>query len=131
MKHTLLFLSAAFLMASCGNDGGNAETPAGEAPAAEAPVAETEAMSPEIEEGLNLVAQSDCLSCHKIAEDGIGPAYENVAAKYPDTEENVTMLAGKIIKGGMGNWGQVMMTPHPDLKEEDAKKMVRYILSLK
>jgi cytochrome c len=61
----------------------------------------------------------------------IGPSYADVAAKYENTEENVTMLAGKIIAGGAGVWGEVMMSPHPSLSEEDAKDMVRYILLLK
>jgi len=41
------------------------------------------------------------------------------------------MLVGKVINGGSGNWGQVPMTAHPDLKPEDAKEMVSYILSLR
>jgi cytochrome c len=39
------------------------------------------------------------------------------------------MLADKIIKGGTGNWGEVPMTPHPDVSVEDAKEMAKYILS--
>jgi len=61
-----------------------------------------------------------------------GPSYRDVANKYaslPDTI--VTHLAGKIIKGGSGVWGEVPMTPHPALSEEDAKSMVKYILLLK
>jgi cytochrome c len=42
----------------------------------------------------------------------------------------VKMLAEKIIKGGQGVWGQIPMTPHPDVKQEDAEKMARYVLSL-
>jgi cytochrome c len=32
--------------------------------------------------------------------------------------------------GGSGVWGEVMMPPHPQLAEEDAQKMVAYILGL-
>ncbi|MBO2011255.1 c-type cytochrome [Hymenobacter negativus] len=81
--------------------------------------------------GAKLIAGSDCLSCHKDNEKVVGPSYTAVAEKYPDTEANIAMLAGKIIKGGAGNWGAVPMTPHPGLSEADAREMTKYILSLK
>jgi cytochrome c len=81
--------------------------------------------------GAQLIAGSDCLSCHKDNEKVVGPAYTAVAEKYPDTEANIAMLAGKILKGGSGNWGAVPMTPHPGLSEADAREMTKYILSLK
>ena len=40
------------------------------------------------------------------------------------------MLAEKIIKGGTGNWGQIPMTPHPNISQADAEKMAMYVLSL-
>lgn len=61
----------------------------------------------------------------------IGPAYVDIAAKYPLNDENVNHLADKIIAGGKGVWGEVPMTPHSALSKDDAKKMVSYILSLK
>ena len=61
----------------------------------------------------------------------VGPSYAEVAAKYESTEENVTMLAEKVIAGGVGVWGEVPMPPHPALSIEDAKDMVRYVLLLK
>ena len=61
----------------------------------------------------------------------VGPSYADVAAKYESTEENITMLAKKVIAGGVGVWGEVPMAAHPGLTEEDAKDMVRYILLLK
>lgn len=83
------------------------------------------------EKGKNLIAMSDCLACHQVEKRLVGPGYEEVAAKYEMNDKNVDYLAGKIIKGGSGVWGQIPMTPHPDLKQEDAKEMAKYILSLK
>ncbi|MHB1179718.1 MAG: c-type cytochrome [Daejeonella sp.] len=83
------------------------------------------------EKGEELIKQSDCLTCHKVDLKIIGPAYQEVAAKYPATDENIDLLAGKIIKGGAGNWGDIPMTPHPTVSNDDAKEMVKYILSLK
>jgi cytochrome c len=81
--------------------------------------------------GEELIQKSDCLTCHRVDVKLLGPSYQDVAAKYPATAENIEMLAGKIIKGGAGNWGDIPMTPHPSISENDAKKMVEYILSLK
>ncbi|HEX8504770.1 MAG TPA: c-type cytochrome [Hymenobacter sp.] len=81
--------------------------------------------------GAKLIAGSDCLSCHKENEKLVGPAYVAVAEKYPDSEANIAMLAGKIRTGGAGNWGAVPMTPHPNISEADAREMTKYILSLK
>jgi cytochrome c len=78
-----------------------------------------------------LIAQSDCLTCHKVDEKAIGPAYRDVANKYSNDNQTVTMLADKIIKGGAGVWGQIPMTPHPNLSKQDAEQMVKYVLLLK
>lgn len=87
--------------------------------------------SPDYQKGLALVAKSDCFTCHKLRDASTGPAYGAVAAKYENTEANVEMLAGKVIAGGQGVWGQIPMAPHPQLSKDDAKTMVKYILLLK
>ncbi|MBC6989559.1 MULTISPECIES: c-type cytochrome [Hymenobacter] len=84
-----------------------------------------------VAKGAKLITASDCTSCHKERDLLVGPAYTAVAQKYPATDANITMLANKIIQGGKGNWGEVAMTPHPGVPVEDAKEMVKYILSLK
>ncbi len=87
--------------------------------------------NPDYQKGIELIAKSDCLTCHKVSEKLTGPAYKDVAAKYANTEENVNLLASKIMKGGTGVWGAIPMTPHATLSEADAKQMVKYILLLK
>ncbi|QBA21779.1 c-type cytochrome [Chryseobacterium indologenes] len=80
-------------------------------------------------EGLKLIEGTDCLTCHKIDSKLIGPSYQEVAAKY--SVADLDMLAQKIIDGGKGNWGEIPMTPHTGLSKENARQMVKYILSLK
>lgn len=82
------------------------------------------------DKGLALVASSDCLTCHKLAEKFIGPSYKDVSNRYTAHPDTLDRLATKIIKGGMGNWGQVPMTPHPTLSKEDAVQMVKYVLAV-
>jgi cytochrome c len=128
MKKVLFILSTAVIIMACG--GGSTE--AGKA-TKEAIASTGNALSdnPDYQKGLALIAGSDCLTCHKTSEKNIGPAYKDVAEKYENMEENVKMLASKIIKGGSGNWGAIPMTPHPQLKEEDVEAMVKYIFLLK
>jgi cytochrome c len=104
-----------------------ADTAATTAPAAEAPAT---AAAP-AGNGKALIEASDCRTCHQDASKVIGPAYVDVAKKYPNTPENVKLLAGKIIAGGKGVWGEIPMTPHPTVSQGDAEAMVAYILSMK
>lgn len=92
----------------------------------------TPSQNPVYKKGLGLIAKSDCLTCHKIEDKLVGPTYTSVAEKYAGAPNDViTALAQKIIKGGVGNWGNVPMLPHPALSQEEAETMVRYILLLK
>jgi cytochrome c len=87
--------------------------------------------NPDYKKGLALIAQSDCLTCHAVNEKLTGPSYKEVAAKYAGADDaQITKIAQAIIKGGSGNFGQIPMTPHPTLSEEDAKQMVKYVLLL-
>ncbi|WP_442588944.1 c-type cytochrome [Pedobacter sp. AW31-3R] len=132
MKKSLLILSCVTVaLASCGNpDSSSSSTSTSSAPAettttpaAEAPAA----MLP----GEKLVAMSDCVGCHNKTQKVIGPAYVDIAAKYPSNEENINLLSESVIKGSKGKWGELPMTPHPNLSKDDAKSMVTWILSLK
>jgi len=88
--------------------------------------------NPVYKEGLALVSKSDCITCHKVDEAVTGPTYRQVAEKYAGASaEQISSLAQKIIGGGTGVWGQVPMIPHPGIPQEDAEKMVKYILLLK
>jgi cytochrome c len=87
--------------------------------------------NPDYQKGVALIAKSDCLTCHKTDTKNIGPAYKDVAAKYENTEANVTMLATKIMKGGTGVWGQIPMTPHAAMSEADARALAKYVLLLR
>lgn len=87
--------------------------------------------NPDYQKGLALIAKSDCLTCHKISEKLVGPAYRDVAAKYSSDAATISMLADKVIKGGAGVWSQIPMTPHPAISKADAEQMVKYVLLLK
>ena len=100
----------------------------------EAPASSSETAAPASgvkSAGEKLIAKSDCIGCHNKVQKVIGPAYVDIAEKYPLNDENIEHLATKIIEGGKGVWGEIPMTPHASLSKDDAKTMVKYILSLK
>lgn len=80
--------------------------------------------------GKSLVESLTCKSCHKQDEVSIGPAYTAVAAKYEKDPQADSYLINKIIKGGSGVWGETMMPANPDMKQNNARKIVSWILSL-
>lgn len=82
------------------------------------------------EKGKILIAYSDCYTCHKEDRKLVGPAFSDIAKRYPANKTFIEMLAHKVINGGSGNWGYPVMNPHPKLSVEEAKMMVSYILSL-
>ncbi len=81
-------------------------------------------------EGLRLMTKSDCGTCHNPTAKVVGPSYTAIAAKYPNTPENISKLADEIIKGSSGIWSSVPMPPHAALQKPDIEKMVGYILSI-
>jgi len=126
MKKMFVTMAIALVIFACNS--GEEKKPDEKAPAATTPAADDEA---KYAKAVEMIAGSDCLTCHKINEKLTGPSYKEVAAKYEATDANIEMLSKKIIEGGSGVWGAVAMTPHPTLSPEDAKEMARYVLSLK
>jgi cytochrome c len=141
-KHNLVFVLLAGIAFACGGGAKTTETGT-ETTASQSEAPQATASAPEISleekykddpiyiKGLEKIKGSDCMTCHMVERKIIGPSYAEVAAKYENTEENVKKLAEKVIAGGAGVWGEVMMSPHPTLSEEDAKDMVRYVLLLR
>ena len=143
MRKLVLILGICSVIAACNNSQSGSDADTTSAGANQSAVAQQSSVDTNVNKigttstvsssnkGEELITKSDCLTCHKVDVKLLGPAYQEVAAKYDATEENIAMLAGKIIKGGAGNWGDIPMLAHPSVTEDDAKEMVKYILSLK
>jgi cytochrome c len=128
IKTTLLAIAIIMVVASCGSkktENANTED-YGTPDESAAPVATVDIIA----QGESLVKASDCKTCHHPTNKIIGPSHTDVAKKYEFTQTNVTLLASKIISGGTGVWGEIPMSPHPDINQADAEKMARYVLSL-
>ena len=134
-KNLIVILSSTLLLGACG--GGNEKNAtAKDSAASTSPAASGTTPGSGDDKAIDLIASSDCTTCHRLhqASGGasIGPAYDQVAAKYsPAADSTVNRLMNKIISGGSGIWGTTPMTPHPTLSKDDVKTMITYILSLK
>jgi cytochrome c len=80
--------------------------------------------------GLAAVNASDCIRCHGVDRRYVGPAFNQVAARYQGRPDAVDYLAGKIRNGGAGEWGRALMPRHPQLSEEQARQMAQWVMSL-
>ena len=81
------------------------------------------------QDAAKLAAEKACMACHAIDKKVVGPGFKDIAAKYKANATAEAMLVQKVLKGGVGVWGQVPMPPNASLKEEEAKLLVKWILS--
>jgi cytochrome c len=80
---------------------------------------------------LALATKNACTACHSVDKKLVGPAYKDVAAKYRTDKGAEARLIEKVKKGGVGVWGQIPMPPNANVKDEDVKTLVKWVLSLK
>lgn len=84
-----------------------------------------------IKRGEVLIAYADCYECHNRETRSKGPAFMDIAKRYPIQQVYIDLLARKVISGGTGSWGYPVMNPHPKVQFEEAQAMVTFILSTK
>ena len=135
MKHTTLLIlgCVGLALASCGSPSSEKKEEATSTAATTTDTTATvSAQTPaEMLPGEKLISSADCSGCHNKTQKVIGPSFVDIATKYPSNEANIDHLADVVIKGSKGTWGDLPMTPHPNLSKDDAKLMVTWILSLK
>ena len=84
---------------------------------------------------LDLAKTAGCLACHAVDKKIVGPAWNDVAAKYKGDAGAKATLIEKVKKGGKGNWtsvtGGVPMPPYsPRVADADIEKLVDFIIAL-
>jgi cytochrome c len=78
-----------------------------------------------------LMQKDGCAACHAIDKKVVGPAYQDVAAKYKADKDALAKLTDKVKKGGSGVWGPVPMPPNAQVSDADIQNLVSWILTLK
>ena len=97
--------------------------------AVQAPPAE-QAVAAQAPDPVTRIEASDCASCHAVDRTVVGPSYIEVAARYRGQPGAAESVGRSIRDGGAGRWGDIPMTPHPDLPDADLDSIVAWILSL-
>ncbi len=78
-----------------------------------------------------MMQKNGCFACHSVEQKIIGPAYRDVAKRYAGQADAPAKLVAKVKNGGGGVWGQMGMPPHPNLKDDDIRAMIGWVLDHK
>jgi cytochrome c551/c552 len=95
-----------------------------------APAAAAVTADAQLAAGKALVEANDCLRCHGLVRNYVGPAFQQIADRYRGREDAADYLARKIREGGAGEWGRAIMPRHPYVNEEQSLRMAAWLLSL-
>lgn len=106
-----------------GADTSKPELSVGEKPAEPVAAPKKAAPEPAGKVATGLMKNNGCLVCHGLNNKIVGPAFSDVAKKYPGKAD---YLAGKIKNGGSGVWGPIPMPPQA-LSEADAKTIAAWL----
>jgi len=106
-----------------------APSPAPAAPAA--PAAAAPGAPLDMASGTAMMQKDGCAACHAVDKKIVGPAYQDVAAKYKGDKDALTKLVQKVKTGGSGVWGEVPMPANAQVPDADVKALVSWILTLK
>jgi cytochrome c551/c552/cytochrome c5 len=78
-----------------------------------------------------MMQKDGCGACHAVDKKVVGPAYQDVAAKYKGDAGALARLTQKVKAGGVGVWGPVPMPPNSWVADGDIQALVTWILALK
>ena len=78
-----------------------------------------------------LFQSNNCLSCHQVEIQSVGPNFKEIAKRYNSIDSKETYLPRKVIAEGTGNWpGNIAMSANPLLKDAEAEEIAQFILGL-
>lgn len=84
------------------------------------------------EEGEALAKKSNCMACHSVSSKSMGPAFNDIAAKYRGDKNAQAALEKKVRSGGAGTWGKMPMPATANsVSDGDIRNIVKWVLSLK
>ena len=78
-----------------------------------------------------LATKMGCLNCHNVEKKVIGPAYQDVAAKYAHDANALQRVRDQITHGGSGKWGTVPMPAYTIMSDAQVDALAEWVLSQK
>jgi cytochrome c len=85
--------------------------------------------APDTAAALSIVQKNNCLSCHAVDSQVVGPAYREIAKKYHGDTTAPDKLFAKVRNGGAFVWGEVPMPPNPNISDADLHTVIAWILA--
>jgi cytochrome c5 len=95
-----------------------------------APATKAAGAALDLASGQAMMQKDGCAACHAVDKTIVGPAYNQVAAKYRGDKTAAAKLEQKVKTGGSGVWGPVPMPPNSAVPDADIKALVSWILTL-
>jgi cytochrome c len=84
------------------------------------------------EEWRELATKRNCLLCHEMGPDALGPSLKDIASAYAGDADAERILMRKVYEGGVGKWGTtVMPSQSPPASPDEIKALLRYMLLIK
>jgi cytochrome c len=80
--------------------------------------------------GPGLAKANNCIACHTVERQRVGPAFKAIAERFAGNEAAVDVLAYSIRHGGGGRWGPIPMPAQPQVTGATARTLAQWILSL-
>ncbi|GAA4406233.1 hypothetical protein GCM10011450_17930 [Advenella faeciporci] len=82
-------------------------------------------------DGAKLAQEKVCMGCHQIEKARVGPPFKAIAQRYQQAGDGIeTYLVHAIRQGGRGRWGVIPMPAQPQISDEDALTIARWIRGL-
>lgn len=88
--------------------------------------------------GQRLANEKQCMGCHDVKQDGAGPSFEKIAAKWAGNKDAVRVMVKTIRMGseaaGGPHWGAAKMpndSERPKVSEAEARQLSNWILNQK
>ncbi len=78
---------------------------------------------------VEIAKDAACLACHAASRRLVGPSFQEIAERYKAQPKAEDLLTLKVRNGGQGNWGAVPMPANAQVKDDDLRAVVRWILS--
>lgn len=88
-------------------------------------------VSPLTHAAAQLAKAKACMACHQIERKVVGPAFQDIAARYAARSDAQTAMVQKILIGSSGEWGVIPMPANRNVKKEEAEKLAQWIAGLK
>ncbi|WP_027017286.1 c-type cytochrome [Comamonas composti] len=79
--------------------------------------------------GKTQVEASDCMRCHGLSRNYVGPSFQQISQRYGERSDAIDYLERRIREGSVGEWGRTIMPRHPQLSQEQARQMAAWILA--